>query len=337
LTNDKAANGAYYECEVCKAHWSDINKVDALPHGQWRSTAESKDERTASFHLSSLYSPWTTWRGIVSSFLNTKNFPDLLHDFINSELGEPWIPEVVRVNDNAVADRVKPYTRGQTMQTANCFGDQYKDGKTMFALGVDVQKDDLRFIVRQFSGGGDSILIDYGRLHTWQQVASMADALGSNGVPVWVLVDSGYGLRTQEVYEACHKFNFIPTKGASERMRGLTWAQSNINPFEGDKKQAEGMSIPLVTFDTVSIKLQLIDRIQGKGTFQWHVFSGIDDTYAREVTSEEYSPDSGKFQLRRGFKDNHFLDCEVLALLAATIAGFNSTVYSAEKSVDNGA
>lgn len=323
----EAARRGYYECESCGARWSDADKIDAMPKGEWRSTAQSSDVKLASFHLSSMYSPWTKWSGLISAFMSAKNHPDMLHDFINSELGEPWIPDVVRVNDNAVRDRMKPYTRGQTMKAATCFGDRYKDAQTMIAIAVDVQKSDLRFIVRQFAKGGDSILIDYGVLHTWNQVSDMADALGNDGVPVWVMVDSGYGQRTQEVYEACHKFNFIPAKGASERMRGLTWAQSNVNPFEGTKKQDENLSIALVTFDTISLKLQLVDRIQGKSAFAWHVFSGIDDDYARQVTAEEYSPETGKFDIRRGYSDNHFGDCEVMALLAATIAGFNSIIY----------
>jgi phage terminase large subunit GpA-like protein len=327
-TPEEAAGSACYECESCGEKWSDNQRKDALQRGEWRATAQSKESGHASFHLSSLYVPWVTLRGLVSAFMQAKDHPNLLHDFINSELGEPWKPDVVALGDEVLAERMMPYTRGQLFAKASCFADKYKDAKSIIVIGVDVQKDYLRYVVRQFVAGGDSGLIDYGTLHAWQEVADMADALGAHGADLWVMVDSGYGERTQEVYEACVKHRFIPTKGSSTPMRSQQWAQSTINIFEGTRKQSEGESVQLITFDTITTKLQLFDRIQGRGPFGWYLFSGVEDAYVKEVTSEEYDQSTNKFEKKRGRRDNHFLDCEVLCLVAAIIAGFNSRVFN---------
>ena len=328
LPMDDAAAGAYYECESCQAHWTDLQKIEAVNRGEWRPTAKAKEYGVASFHVSSLYSPWTKWRGLVGSFLNAKDHPDLLHDFLNSELAEVWKPEVVTLKDDSLTERIAAYARGEMFATASCFADAYKSSRSMIVLGVDVQKDYLRYVARQFVAGGDSGMVDEGRLTGWQEVAALADSLGEKGGEVWVLVDSGYGERTQEVYEACLTHRFIPTKGSATPMRAMQWTQSTINVFEGSKRQAEGASVQLVTFDGTAFKLQLMDRIQGRSSFRWFTFSGIDDQYVREVTAEEYLPETGRFELRRGRKDNHAFDCEVLCLLGATIAGFNSRIFT---------
>jgi hypothetical protein len=111
-------------------------------------------------------------------------------------------------------------------------------------------------------------------------------------------------------------------------MRSQQWAQSTINIFEGTRKQSEGESVQLITFDTITTKLQLFDRIQGRGPFGWYLFSGVEDAYVKEVTAEEYDQSTNKFEKKRGRRDNHYLDCEVLCLVAAIIAGFNSRVFN---------
>lgn len=323
LPPDEAAKGATYECESCAAPWTDAQRIDACKKLEVRATAKAKEFGVVSFHVSSLYAPWIKISALVASFLAAKDHPEALHSFINSELGEPWQAAVVKIGDDVVAERIRSYSRGELFSKASVFADTYKDSRAEIMIGVDVQKDTLRYVARQFVVGGDSGLIDYGIAYSWQEIADMADKLGAWGV----LVDSGYGERTQEVYEACLQFRMIPTKGSSTSMRSQTWTQNTINVFEGTKRQSEGSSVQLVTFDTIALKLQLMDRLQGKGPFGWYLFSGVGDDYAKEVTAEEYLPETNKFQLKRGRRDNHYLDCEVLCLLAATIAGFNSRIY----------
>ena len=106
----------------------------------------------------------------------------------------------------------------------------------------------------------------------------------------------------------------------------MTWTQSNINIFEGKRRQDEGMSIALVTHDTSALKFQLLDRINGSSAFDWWIPENIDPDYCDQVTAEKYVEHKDKWELIR--RDNHALDCEVMQILAATIAGYNTRIFT---------
>ena len=135
-----------------------------------------------------------------------------------------------------------------------------------------------------------------------------------------VLVDSGYGVRTSEVYQICLAHNFLPSKGASRKM-SMPWTQQQINIFEGTRRQRNGESIQLLVFDTAQIKGVLFDMIEGSS---WHLPRDISTDYIQQMTSEEMIAD--KWVLKRGHKDNHLLDCEVLQVLAAMVFGYQVSV-----------
>jgi len=58
----------------------------------------------------------------------------------------------------------------------------------------------------------------------------------------------------------------------------------------------------------------------------WHVHKGITEDYARQVTNEELIQlPSGRLVWKRtGSRENHFMDCEVLAAAGAHILGVNN-------------
>ena len=59
-----------------------------LKHGEWRASNDSKN--TAGFHISELYSVWSTWSQMATNFLEAKKNPETLKTFINTALGESW-------------------------------------------------------------------------------------------------------------------------------------------------------------------------------------------------------------------------------------------------------
>ena len=321
LSPDDAARSAYYECESCHQKINDEQRTEAIKAGEWRATAQAKDSGMASFHLPSLYSPWMKWGTLVRNFLNAKDHPDMLHDFINSELAEGWEPETRKVGENIVSERAAEYQKGQRFSTHPSFGETYKGKASIVVVSVDVQKDYFWWLMREWVVGGDSGLIDYGKFHSWEDLNKLAN----DNKASYVMVDCGYGERVTETYEACIKYRFIPCAGAVAKMTSMTWTQSTINPYEGTRQQKQGVSIQRVTHDTISEKLQLMDRVTGASPFRWYVYRNIEDDYCKQLVSEEYIDD--RWELRRGYRSNHLLDCEVLQLLAATIAGFNTKTF----------
>ena len=73
-----------------------------------------------------------------------------------------------------------------------------------------------------------------------------------------------------------------PCKGASGRMV-MPWQQSIIIIFEGTRRQQEGASVSLILHDTDALKLQLLNRLAGKGAFRWHIPSNCPAEYCKQV------------------------------------------------------
>jgi transposase-like protein len=325
LEPQEAGQTARYECKACKTLWTNSQKNHAVQHGVWKPTAKAKMRGHVSFHISSLYGPWDScsleW--LASKFLSVKDNPSELQDFINSDLGEAWQEKRITVDTSEVDNRIGPYRRGESFADILPMCDKYKGFKTIRFMTVDVQKFGFWWVVRQWVEGGDSGLVDFGYVHTWQDLEATAQKYN---IP-HVLIDSGYGERTNEVYEACIQYQYIPCKGMSGTSI-MAWTVTPVNIHEGKRRQVMGESISLIQHDTNNLKLQLQDRIRGVSDMAWYVFEGVGQEYARQVTSEEFV--NQEWQMRRGFRDNHLFDCEELQLLAATMYGYNTRIYQRE-------
>jgi phage terminase large subunit GpA-like protein len=79
---------AHYECEHCHTRWDDAQRWAACRGGEW--VAETTFERTASFHLSALYSSFVRLRPVVERWLSAQGKPDQLQGVFNTLLGVTW-------------------------------------------------------------------------------------------------------------------------------------------------------------------------------------------------------------------------------------------------------
>ena len=84
---DNDPNTVEYICEHCGSCWGDAKRFQAIRYGKWEATAAG-DGKTAGFHLSALYSPWTALADVVRDFLSAKKDPMRLKAWINTTLGE---------------------------------------------------------------------------------------------------------------------------------------------------------------------------------------------------------------------------------------------------------
>jgi hypothetical protein len=326
---DIVAESAYYVTPWGTIITDDMKKQmleDGL--GRWQPTRKCLDRTKRGYHLSALYLHWRTFGEIARDFLQAlERGKQALRVFIYEDLAEEWLEEIESPGENEIQDCQGEYRKGQKFSESDgiCdergqkFQDVYiKKKKTTF-ITVDVQKGYGYWLAREWIEDGDSGLIDCGIWHDWTQldkIASVKDGFGASRV----LVDAAYGERTQEVYQACYKYRFIPTMG-KENIKDLLFTQGKINPFEGTRRQKERHSIGIIYFRTEPFKTQLMNRIQRKTEFAWYVYHGIELEYADQVTSEERK--DGVWVLKRGRTQNHFWDCEVLQLLAATRFGYN--------------
>ena len=312
--------GAWYECDVCGVKHTDAQKNAAVKKGEWRATAKARTNGHKSFHVSSIYSPWTKLGDLAVRFLQVKDFPGEFQDFINSELGEPFERIKVYLRDGVIADREGQYEKGECFVESKLYADTYRDKESAVFIGVDVQKTHLVVVARQFCKNGDSGQIDHCNLSGFKALAEYADKMNAHSV----MVDSGY--RTQEVYEASLHYRFVPTKGSSFRIPGV-WEQTTRNIDEGTRRAKQGRVVGIVLFDPDQLKDQMYDRIEGTSPFAWLVPKGtaMDVSYCAQMQGEARD-DKGKWKPVRPNATVDYWDAEILTLLGATVYGYNAYI-----------
>lgn len=312
----EATAGAFYECVACKAKISDSEKNRALAHGEWRPTGTGKIKGQASFHLSSLYAPWSKWGLLAEKFLVAKEYGGQLQGFINSELGEPYVHYDNRVKDSVFAELEGEYNEGEMWADAPAYKAQYTGPQRMVIAGVDVQKGYLMAVFRQFVRGGDSGLVWSGDVANLEALDVLAEKFGAG----LLIVDARY--RTREVQEWAHAHpGYIPAMGVSRRARALYTA--NVLDLDEGKRSAagKGRKIRTLDFEPDMVKDILAAQVQrSEGSRRWLVPKGyaLNVQYVAQMTAERQV--NGRW-LNPQNRPNHFWDGEVLALLGAIYCG----------------
>lgn len=324
---DVVAESAYY-LTPGGTKLTDEKKLELLEEGRgkWIPRVKVTDHSKRGYRLPSFYLPWETFGGIAKRFLDAKEKSKAsLRVFIYEDLCEGWKDEVEDASENEAWARQGEYAKGTQMTESggkcNDAGDTFKEfylkKQKMVQVTADVQKMHLVWVAREWVKGGDSGLMDCGICIEWHELDRLATQYGA----AHVLVDSAYGERTQEVYEASYKYRFIPTQG-KENIASLLFTETYINPFEGTRRQKEKNVITLLLYKTDPFKTQLLERVKGESKFGWYVYQSIELEYVNQVTAEHKV--NGIWKIKPGHHQrNHYWDCEVLQVLGATRFGFN--------------
>lgn len=316
-SSDAIRHSSYYECKKCKAHLNDSDKYVMLQKGEWRTT-EFNGKRKIGFHLNSLYSPWVRIGDMAVNYVESKGYIDKLQNFYNSWLGEPF--ELVK----QTTDAQKLLDNHQSVYTEGVV----PNDTFILTAGVDVQRDSFYFTVRAWGKNFKSYNVTHGHVETWAEVDAAMNVVyhKPNGERYQVelgCVDSGD--QTQLVYELCSASSewAIPIKGSDVKL---------YTRYKISKVKKEGLSegMELVTVDGGYYKDLIFSRINidknnedEKGG--WYIYDGCDLEYCEMMCAEH------KVMERRGgvnlqvwkpkgsHIDNHYLDCEVYATLAADL------------------
>lgn len=202
----------HYECEKNGCKIKNWQKTKMLAAGQWRATAEGKNDVTNGYHLSSLYSPvgWFSWEEAVAEWEEARNEKNIekLKTFINTTLGESWKDAGEAPEWKKIYDRREPYKRNEP-----------PDGVCFIVAGCDVQQDRLEVEVVGYGRNKRSWSIDYRVFYgdtndlqseAWTQLDSLMEEVwqtpgGAELALRLLAIDSGY--RTQTVYNWCRKYS----------------------------------------------------------------------------------------------------------------------------------
>lgn len=333
-TKDPKGNpeGVHYECEHCQGKLTESDKHRMIRNGRWVIT-RPWIVRTAGFHVNELYSPWSTWAGVVENFLEAKKRPETLKVWVNTSLGESWEEEGLTVDDAALGGRREDYG----------LGDPLPEGVLLLTAGVDVQGDRIEATAWGFGIGEESWVIQHAvfrgnpetSLKVWRDLDDwlLRTYPNSSGTTLRVAaacVDSG-GHATQQVYDFCRK-----------RESRRIWAVIG----------RAGAGLPLIKIGVRRTRQKVVLGIVGTDTAKGLLFSrlalgefgpgyihfprDVDDEYFRQLTAEKLMTKHVKGVATRVWKQirarNEALDCAVYAF--AAFASLNANLERIAKRME---
>lgn len=327
---------AHFVCRRCGCEIEHHHKRSMVERGEWRAEAPFKGH--ASFHIWAAYSfsPNATWAQIAEEFIDAnKRGPEVLKTFVNTVLGETWAERGDAPDWKRLYDRRESYQIGTVPA-----------GAVLLTGGVDVQKDRLVYEVVAWGEEKQSWNVDVGVLPgdtsspaPWDELSKLLDRKysGADG-ELWTIgmmaVDSGYN--TNQVYSWCRRYpmnRVIATKGrASERV--LIGAPSKVDVTIAGKRR--GYKVWIVGTDVAKSELYGWLRLESPTKESgapfppgFCHFPEQGEEYFKQLTAEHLV----KVTRRTGHivfewqvqpeRENHWLDCRVLARAAASLAGLD--------------
>jgi hypothetical protein len=222
-----------------------------------------------------------------------------------------------QIQDRILAKKLQELENGRYTEERDYARGRVPDPerKPRVIMGADVQKSHVWWIARAFYGEGESELIDYGNCATFADLNGVATKYGAERV----FVDCNY--RRLEVYEACALYQFCAVEG-HDTLAHHTIPQT-IDPYEGTRRQGEGELIWMLKLHVDTWSDLLMSSLRGESARAWYIPRGMPLEYVRQVTST--AKVDGKWQVRKGFSQDHIWDCEKYALVGAVWCGAYTT------------
>ncbi len=326
---------AYYECRKCGKQIDDQQKQQIIRKGVWAQeeseilqdgTVKNTDlfVKHVGFWINALYSPWLTFSDIVSEFLKSKNYTELLMNFVNSWLAEIWQEKSEETRPDRLRKLCGNYIEGVV-----------PDGVVTLTAGVDVQKDHFYIVIRGWGYNEESWLIRACRVESWNAVEDVilrthykkehADEVMAVRL---ACIDSQY--RTDEVHDFCRTHRDI-----CRAVQGKDFLPGN-NPYQfsridrkPDKKPLRrGLVLYRINLMFFKNKINRMVHADRGDPAQWHLFKDINDDYLIQFCAEakfiEVNKKTGTtsqiWKLKHAGAPNHYWDCEVYCVSAAYMA-----------------
>lgn len=328
MSNAERAKDAVYVCQRCGCVITDRDKIKMLRKGEWRDTKKTcvGKPRKVSFWINALYSRFLTWAEIALEFLDSKDDPEELQNFVNSWLAEPWEDTKLKTSADTVMER----------QT-NVPELVIPDWAHFITGGVDIQETCLYWSIRAWGPYITSQNITHGQALSFQEVERIMNLPyqkedGEQLVVALCLIDSGYD--ADSTYDFCANNSdwALPVKGSSNPML----SHFKVSKINKPDSRAHGMNLVIVDGDKYKDMIAArMKKENGRGS--WMVYDGCDREYAEQVTAEhKVSAKSGKRTIQKWVQkqthnDNHYLDAEVYAMGAADIMGVRTLHLEEQK------
>jgi phage terminase large subunit GpA-like protein len=317
MSDADRAEFAYYVCQKCLHVITDYEKQQAVRRGRWEIvTKRTRFVRSVCYWINTLYSPFVRFSEMAKEFMDSKDDPEKLQNFVNSWLAEPWEDTKLKTSAELVLERQTEWPQFIV-----------PDWTKLLTGGVDVQENSLYWTIRAWGDFITSQNIAHGQAYSFSEIEEIMNleyksASGAVFVVNLCLIDSGYNADATYDFCALNSEWALPVKGSSNPM------QTHFKLSTVNKATSNAYGMNLVIVDGDKYKDMIAGRMRkpnGRGS--WMVYKDCDLEYAEEVTAEH------KINVKTGTKvmqkwvpkeshgDNHYLDAEVYALAAADTLG----------------
>jgi len=320
---EEAPKSAVVICAACGVEWSDAERKRAIAGGQWVAGAEFSG--IAGFHLSEIYSPWSSPGAMAVAFIEAKQGgTEMLQTWINTSLGETWEEK----GEGADWDLL--------MERQEVFAVEVPADALILTAGIDVQKDRIEFEVVGWAESLESWSVDYVVLpgettqsQVWEDLAEALKATyhhesGSTMRIAGVCIDSGY--LAKAVYDFVLKFRaeyVYAVKGIEGQSRPIIESMSQ-RARRLAKRKSKKIRPELIGVDEAKTVLMRRLKIAAPGPGYCHFPVERDEEYFLQLTAEQLITRHKKGRPVREWRQvrhrNEALDCRVYAHAALLLA-----------------
>lgn len=283
--SEDAPKDAAVVCLPCGAVWSESERLTAIAAGEWVSSEPF--DGVAGFHLSEIYSPWSTPGAMAAAFLEAKHAgTEMLQTWVNTALGESWEEQGEQVSDHAL------------MQRLERFPSAVPAGAHVLTLGADVQADRIEYEIVGWNATEESWSIDDGILpgdpvqdDVWHDLAAVLSERyrhesGAEMTIAQACIDAGY--LTKRVQEFCKQAgaHVVPVIGRAGAGRPVVeTGRQRIQRLR--KRRANGARSEIVGVDEAKSILFRRLQLQKPGPGYCHFPDDRDAEYFAQLTAEK--------------------------------------------------
>jgi phage terminase large subunit GpA-like protein len=322
---------ARYVCPKCKSGWTEIERLKAIGKGFYRATAPFTGH--ASFKVNKLASPWEPLSVLVRKYLESKDHPEKLKTFYNTQLAETWVEKGEAPDYQRLYERRELYAQNVL-----------PEGVVFLTAGADVQKDRIEVEIVGWGRDKQSWSIDFRVLmgetageDVWNELSALLGEIwqtstGQDLTIRMLAVDTGYN--TQYVY------NWV-RKQAPDRVRAVKGSDSAQTIF-GTPKDVDiardgsklKRAIKLWPVGVSVVKSELYGWLRLDKPEDGHAhppgychFPQYDLEHFKRLCSEHYMKRTvnGRtaYRWEKMYERNEQLDCRVYARAAASMFGLD--------------
>jgi hypothetical protein len=300
---------ARYECS-CGEVYKDttIDRRTMSDSGEYiAGSTENPLKSHIGYHYSALNVWWVEWKKLVIEFLKAvesskKGNNKFLRQFNQKRLAKPW-DEYELLDENPL--KLGEYTLSDATQM------------DVTIITVDVQKQDLWYVVRTWDRDGNSRLLESGKVLTFAEIANIAEKFNVKNNAVFL--DSAY--RSEEVKSILAKYKWLGLNGRGDNGYTITNKRTGkkfTRLFDMPKTHQTSNGMAVTTYySSMGIKDILFILKSGHGAI-WDLPIDVGLEYLNQLNSEiKIIAANGHPTYKKIKENNHLLDCEAMQVCAA--------------------